>query len=417
MRTFARVFGLLGGFVLIVIAARFGFKTSDNDLDGYIWAFTYGSVTLGGLYGHSLALRVWRHNQRIGGLVMVISALALIISLSNSIGAMAGRGNEKQAARLKVAEEVRGWHRDIDRDQKKRDGMQFKPTDEAAVNTAKKTTAAATAAKEAECKSGRGSACKTKEDAEAKALADERDAIQNKNATDAAEKLDANISKADDNIKKAGLVLEADSQGSALARLFNLPDTQAATLSTYQNLAMAVVIELLFVISLVASEVLEHHETKLSAQADAEARSTALGMAGSAPRAAAVQVATRQTMGLVPMREELEPDELQPFLERPKPVRQITSQREPFVNVIDIVATVMEPGSGCKVEIKEAYFAYARVCKEQGKKPFPPDKFAAEIKRFCKEAHVKIHAEEHGIYLLNVRLKQSDKQELEDQAS
>ena len=252
--------------------------------------------------------------------------------------------------------------------------------------------------------------CLATKKSEEKALEDEKDAIQDKNATDAAAKLDADIKKADENIRKAGPVLEADSQGSALARLFNLPDTQAATLSTYQNLAMAVVIELLFVISLVASEVLEHHETKLPAQADVEARSTALGMA--APRAAAVQVATRQTMGLVPMREELEPDELQPFLERPKPVRQITSQREPFGNVIDIVATVMEPGSGCKVEIKEAYFAYARVCKEQGKRPFPPDKFAAEIKRFCKEARVKIHAEEHGVYLLNVRLKTSESRNL-----
>jgi hypothetical protein len=417
MRTFARFFGLSGGFVMIVIAARFGFKTSDNDLDGYIWAFTYGSVTLGGLFGHSLALRVWRHNQRIGALVMVISALALTISLSNSIGAMAGRGNEKQAKRLEVAENVRGWRRDIERDQKKRDGMQFKPTDEAAVEAAKKATAAATAAKEAECKSGRGSACKTKEGDEAKALADEKATIQDKNATDTAAKLDANIKGFEDNIKRAGPVLEADSQGSALARLFNLPDTQAATLSTYQNLAMAVVIELLFVISLVASEVLEHHEAKLPAQADAEVRSTALGMAVSVPRVAAVQVATRQTMDLVPMREELEPDETQPLLERPKPVRQITSQREPFGNVIDIAAKVMEPGSGSKVEIKEAYFAYAHVCKEQGKKPFPPDKFAAEIKRFCKEARVKIHAEEHGVYLLNVRLKASEKQELEDQAS
>ena len=117
------------------------------------------------------------------------------------------------------------------------------------------------------------------------------------------------------------------------------------------------------------------------------------------------------------MREDLEPDEIQPLLERPKPVRQVTSQREPFGNVIDIVAKVMEPHSDSKVEIKEAYFAYAHVCKEQGKKPFPPDKFAAEIKRFCKEARVKIHAEEHGVYLLNVRLKTSKKQALEDQAS
>ena len=67
MRAFARFFGVLCGAVVIAIAARYGFKTSDNDFDGYIWAFTYGSVTLGGLFGHSLAVRVWRHNRRIGG--------------------------------------------------------------------------------------------------------------------------------------------------------------------------------------------------------------------------------------------------------------------------------------------------------------------------------------------------------------
>ena len=104
-------------------------------------------------------------------------------------------------------------------------------------------------------------------------------------------------------------------------------------------------------------------------------------------------------------------------MERPKPVRQITFQREPFGNVIDIIVKVMAPAAGGRVEIKEAYFAYAHACKGQGKEPFPPDKFATEIKRFCKEARVKIHAEEHGVYLLNVRLKASEERELEGEAS
>ena len=106
MRVFARAFGLLCGAVVIAIAARYGFKTSDNDFDGYIWAFTYGSVTLGGLFGHSLGVHVWRHNKPIGALVFVGSALALMISLSNSLGAMAGRGNEQQAERMRVADGV-----------------------------------------------------------------------------------------------------------------------------------------------------------------------------------------------------------------------------------------------------------------------------------------------------------------------
>ena len=47
MRTFTRLFGLGCGALVIAIAARYGFKTSDNDFDGAIWAFTYGAVTLG----------------------------------------------------------------------------------------------------------------------------------------------------------------------------------------------------------------------------------------------------------------------------------------------------------------------------------------------------------------------------------
>jgi hypothetical protein len=88
--------------------------------------------------------------------------------------------------------------------------------------------------------------------------------------------------------------------------------------------------------------------------------------------------------------EELESDEMPPLLERPKPVWQVTSQIEPFGNVIDIIVKVMAPSSGNKVEIKDAY-------SPTPKPAFPPDKFAAEIKRFCKEARIKIHAEEDGV--------------------
>ena len=114
MRTFARAFGVLCGAVVVAIAARYGFKTSDNDFDGYIWAFTYGAVTTGGLFGHAVALRVWRHDKWIGLAAGVISALALVISLSNSLGAMAGRGNEQQATRIQVAETVRDLRRGLE---------------------------------------------------------------------------------------------------------------------------------------------------------------------------------------------------------------------------------------------------------------------------------------------------------------
>lgn len=57
MRAFARLFGLICGAMVVMINARYGYRTSDNDFDGYIWAFTYGAVTLGGLFGHAVALQ------------------------------------------------------------------------------------------------------------------------------------------------------------------------------------------------------------------------------------------------------------------------------------------------------------------------------------------------------------------------
>ena len=254
MQTFARLFGLICGAVVITIAARYGFRTSDNDVDGWIWAFMYGAVSLGGLFGHALGVRAWRQSKLVGALVFAGSAFALLISLSNSIGAMAGRGNEQQATRIQVADLVRDTRRSLKRAEEEREALRFTPTDEDAVSAARARAAAATAAKEAECKY-RSARCREKEEVESKALADLEGATRNKAATDQEAKLDAQITSLKEKIEKAGPVLEANGQGNALARLFNLPEANAATLSTYQNLAMAMVIEFLIVISLVASEI------------------------------------------------------------------------------------------------------------------------------------------------------------------
>ena len=69
-----------------------------------VFSVLYGAVTLGGLFGHALGVRAWRYSKQTGGLVFAASAFALVISLSNEIGAMAGRGNEQQAGRIQVAD-------------------------------------------------------------------------------------------------------------------------------------------------------------------------------------------------------------------------------------------------------------------------------------------------------------------------
>jgi hypothetical protein len=290
---------------------------------------------------------------------------------------------------------------------KEREKLQFDPADEKTVSSANEEATNATNTRIRECKSGRGPACIEKEKAEEQALAKKTKATNDKAAADRAKKFDEEIIPGlRMQIKKAGPVLETNSQGSALARLFG---GEAKKLLTWQNLAMGTVAELLIAAAMIGYEILTHaHHTGQSRLPLPQAPRTA----------EAVPLHTKELRPVRDDLEELEPDEIQPLLEKPKPVRQVTSQRGPFGNVIDIVVKAMEPAVGDdKVELKEAYFAYAQACKEQGKKPFPPAKFASEIKRFCEEARITIHAEEHGVYLLNVRLKASEKQELEDQAS
>jgi hypothetical protein len=411
MRQGLLVFAAIGGLILVIIAARYGYKLADDPADALVWGFLYGFITLGGLFGHGYALRVWRHDKRAGAFVFAVSGLALVISLSNSLGSMASRGNETTAKRQQVAENVDDLKGQLKAKEKERDGLKFDPADENTLKTANEAAATATLAKYSECKSGRGPACIEKENAEKLALEKKAKVAADKAAADQAKKLDNEIKELRKQINEAGPVLETNSQGRMLARLFGFPEQEAAKLLTWQNFGMGIAAELMVVAMTISYEVLTHAHHEVQSQLPVP----------QAPRAAerAVPIRARELEPLEDDPEELEPDEPepQPLLARPRPVRQVTSQREPFGNVIDIIAKVMAPAAGSRVEIKEAYFAYAQACKEQGKKPFPPDKFATEIKRFCKEARVKIHAEEHGVYLLNVRLKALKERELEGQAS
>lgn len=400
MRTFARFFGLACGAVVIAIAARFGFKTSDNDFDGYIWAFTYGAVTTGGLFGHAVALRVWRHNKRIGFVAMTISALALIISLSNSLGAMAGRGNEQQATRIQVAETVRNLRRGLESAESERRGLKFEPADEAAVTAAQTKATAATTVKDAECK-WRGQRCRDKEAEESAALAALETATKNKAATGRATKLDSDIAAYREKIERAGPVLEANSQGNALARLFNLPEAEAATLTTYQNLAMALVIELLIVMSMVVSEVLEHHEAphagrSLGGLPNEDEAPTPIA------QTTATQIASEEPASVF----EALPDNETPK-SFPTPARPRLIASNPIGNVAQVMADILEPGRG-KIEIAALFTAYAEACEASVKKPIRANEFPAAIAALCEKLGIRIEDSEKGVFLMRVRLKNVD---------
>ncbi|MGA7325562.1 MAG: hypothetical protein WBX25_13995 [Rhodomicrobium sp.] len=377
MRIVTGAFGVVCGMVIIAIAARYGFKTSDNDFDGYIWAFMYGAVSFGGLFGHALGVRVWRHSRPAGLKIFAGSAFALTISLSNSLGAMAGRGSETQAKRLQIAETVRNLNRTLDAASREREASLFTPTDAEAVKAAKAKADAATAAKEAECKK-RGDRCRDREADERNTLDALEKATLQKTATDRAAVLDALISETKVKIEKAGPVLEANPQGSMFARLFDMPDSKASLLTAWQNFAMAVTVEMLIVLSMIAFEVLG--KEKLAPQAAGKRREADLPPA-------------------VPL-----PTEKPQALPTPARPRLVSSQSVPFGNVAAMMAEIMAPGRG-KVELAEAFAGYRAECKRQGKAPVAVDTFTDGITRLCRELNIQIEGgADGGVYLKKVKL-------------
>ena len=62
MRVLILIFGLLGCVAVVGATARYGFLTSDNQLDGMITAALFAFVATAGLAGHAVAVRIWRQS-------------------------------------------------------------------------------------------------------------------------------------------------------------------------------------------------------------------------------------------------------------------------------------------------------------------------------------------------------------------
>jgi hypothetical protein len=393
MRYVTGAFGLICGAVIVGIVARYGYRTADNEFDGYIWAFFYAMLAIGGLFGHALSVRLCRQSKIAAGLVFIVAALALTINLSNSLGAMAGRGNEKQAARLKIADEVRDARRDLSRAEGEREALRFTPSDADTVEAARGAAKAASDSREAEC-AKRGPLCREREQDERRAAVALSTASANKAATDRAAQLDASIAAAKKRISDAGPVLEANPQGAAFARLFNLPDSAADFLSTWQNFAMGVVAELLIVLAMVSFEVLRPKYAP-APPSRPESRAELIEASPKSQGGPPELVVLDSGPESVPGRERLS---------GPHTPRLVASQSSAAASVLIVMADLLEPGEG-KVEFAETFAAYKRECRRRGRSAATPDEFSSALQRLCGEMSIEIASEDDRVYLLRVRLE------------
>jgi hypothetical protein len=260
MRYIVGGFGVICGLVVIALVGRYGYKNTDIETDAWIAAFIYAIVTAGGLFGHPLAMRVRRKNWPAATVIFFVSAAALLLSLSNSLGAIAGRANTATTQRIANNREIRAAESELKRLTGLRDAMPaFVPTDEEAVTAAKEALRTAKGRRVAECGGNnekRGRQCKSREEDETTATTKLSEATAAKAVTERATRLEVSAQREREKLAKLGAIVAVNEQGSALAKLFRLPDAEADFAATAQQFGMALVVELIIVACMVGWEAL-----------------------------------------------------------------------------------------------------------------------------------------------------------------
>jgi hypothetical protein len=124
---------------------------------------------------------------------------SVVVNLSNSLGALAGRADKSTVERIALNKLIRADDAEFVRLQRRRDAMPaFVSTDEAAATAAKRAADTATDNRRAECGNGdpkqRGPNCRQREVDEKDAADKFAAASSAKAATERAAKLEANMS-------------------------------------------------------------------------------------------------------------------------------------------------------------------------------------------------------------------------------
>jgi hypothetical protein len=97
MRSAVGMFGIVCGVVVIWTVGNYGYASADDPSARWNIAFLFVVIAAGGLFGHAVSVRLWPINRLWSVLVGLACGAALIINLSNSLGALAGR-NSRSAA-------------------------------------------------------------------------------------------------------------------------------------------------------------------------------------------------------------------------------------------------------------------------------------------------------------------------------
>ena len=377
------LFGCLAvflGAVSIALAARYGFKGADTIVDGVISAVVFGSIALCAFVFDAAAVRLWFMGHRLGSVTIgVIAAAALIVTFTNSLGAIAGRADVTLAERTRVADARKDDRAELKRLQDALAAVgTFTATDEAAVAAAKRSADTATSNRIAECDK-RGPNCRQREIEEQIAARSLASITAGKAATDRATKLEADIAAIRARLATGEVVANPNPLGSVLALLLG---SAASMLMAWQQAIVAGVFDLCLVGVMVIYELLGQ---------DAGRRATIH---------CKVDPADRQ------------PDR-EPAAAVAKPSFSSTGRRRPktepaLATVKAFIGERLSPVDGERVEMKVLVHEYRSWCAGKGRGPVDLERFLGEVEKVCRKVGIEIVNDAQRVFCLNVRIEAAE---------
>lgn len=372
-----KAFGLLAilfGAISVVVTARYGYKNADTEIDALIAAAMFGSISICAFMFDGAAVHLWFKGHRVASaFIGLLAAAALVVTFSNSLGGIAGRGDVMQAERTRIANSAHDDQAELRRVTKAIETMErFTPTTAEGVKAARDALKAAEDLQRKECADGRGKKCQDREAEERARRQDLNTALANQALTDRAAKLEQQAAAIRTRLATTPAVQSANPLGATLEALIG---AAATVLTAWQQAIIAAVFELCLVGVMVVYEVLGH-DRKLPSTGFREAPTGEMKFKA-AERVPAPAQPSRQLPAPAAMLMPAEP-------------RVVAEAVRPVGSVREFIATSVEVVGGAKLPVASAYAAYTTWCIGSQRSPVTPEDFYEAGARVCAEIGIPV---------------------------